>query len=100
MNLLSCTSDDIPVNTKGNLFISIHCNASPQKVSDERGVLLLVYGYHRKDEQLEALRENSSIFIEKNYKTDTADYGQNSTINTIVLSNYQQKYRTECIPAC
>jgi N-acetylmuramoyl-L-alanine amidase len=89
--------DDIASANKGNLFISIHCNASPQKVSDERGVLLLVYGYHRKDEQLEALRENSSIFIEKNYKTKYSGYGQNSTINTIVLSNYQQKYRTECI---
>ena len=40
--------DDIASENKGNLFISIHCNASPQKVSDERGVLLLVYGYHRK----------------------------------------------------
>jgi N-acetylmuramoyl-L-alanine amidase len=89
--------DDIASENKGNLFISIHCNASPQKVSDERGVLLLVYGYHRAGEQLEALRENSSIFIEKDYKEKYSGYGENSAINTIVLSNFQQKYRKECI---
>ncbi len=89
--------DDIASEHKGNLFISIHCNASPEKVSSERGVLLLVYGYHRADEQFEALRENASIFIEKDYKTKYNGYGENSAINTIVLSNFQQKYRKECI---
>jgi N-acetylmuramoyl-L-alanine amidase len=89
--------DDIASENKGNLFISIHCNSSPQTVSDERGVLLLVYGYHRKDEQMEALRENASIFIEKDYKSRYSGYGQNDAINTIVLSNFQQKYRKECI---
>ena len=89
--------DDIASQNKGNLFISIHCNASPEKVSSDRGVLLLVYGYHRAGEQLEALRENSSIFIEKDYQSKYKGYGQNSAINTIVLSNFQQKYRKECI---
>jgi N-acetylmuramoyl-L-alanine amidase len=89
--------DDIASENKGNLFISIHCNASPERVSDERGVLLLVYGYHRAGEQLEALRENSSIFIEKDYKSKYSGYGENSAINTIVLNNFQQKYRKECI---
>src|ERR1700743_126191 len=70
--------DDIASENKGNLFISIHCNSSPQKVSDERGVLLLVYGYHRKGEQLEAIRENASIYIEKNYQKEYSGYGQNS----------------------
>jgi len=89
--------DAIASEHKGNLFISIHCNASPEKVSTERGVLLLVYGYHRAGEQFEALRENASIFIEKDYKTKYKGYGENSAINTIVLSNFQQKYRKECI---
>jgi len=89
--------DDIASQHKGNLFISIHCNASPEKVSSERGVLLLVYGYHRAGEQFEALRENASIFIEKDYKSKYNGYGENSAINTIVLSNFQQKYRKECI---
>jgi N-acetylmuramoyl-L-alanine amidase len=89
--------DEIASENKGNLFISIHCNASPERVSDERGVLLLVYGYHRKGEQLEALRENSSIFIEKDYKQQYSGYGENDAINTIVLSAFQQKYRKQCI---
>ena len=89
--------DEIASQHKGNLFISIHCNSSPEKVSSERGVLLLVYGYHRADEQFEALRENASIFIEKDYKTKYNGYGENSAVNTIVLSNFQQKYRKECI---
>ena len=89
--------DDIASEHKGNLFVSIHCNASPEKVSSERGVLLLVYGYHRAGGQFEALRENASIFIEKDYKTKYNGYGENSAVNTIVLSNFQQKYRKECI---
>src|ERR1700744_1662248 len=89
--------DDIASENKGNLFISIHCNSSPSKVSEERGVLLLVYGYHRKGEQLEALRENASIYIEKDYKEKYSGYGDNSAINAIVLSAFQQKFRKQCI---
>jgi N-acetylmuramoyl-L-alanine amidase len=89
--------DDIASENKGNLFISIHCNATDTRVGDERGVLLLVYGYHRAGEQLEALRENSSIFIEKDYKKKYSGYGENSAINTIVLSAFQQKFRKQCI---
>ena len=89
--------DDIASENKGNLFISIHCNASPSKVSDERGVLLLVYGYHRKGEQLEAIRENASIYIEKDYKEKYSGYGDNKAINAIVMSAFQQKFRKQCI---
>ncbi|MGZ3832130.1 MAG: N-acetylmuramoyl-L-alanine amidase family protein [Mucilaginibacter sp.] len=89
--------DDIASENKGNLFISIHCNATGQKTDDERGVLLLVYGYHRKGEQLEALRENASIFIEKDYQKKYSGYGDNSAINAIVLSAFQQKFRKQCI---
>jgi len=89
--------DDIASENKGDLFISIHCNASPSKVSDERGVLLLVYGYHRKGEQLEAIRENASIYIEKDYQKKYSGYGDNSAINAIVLSAFQQKFRKQCI---
>jgi N-acetylmuramoyl-L-alanine amidase len=89
--------DEIASENRGNLFISIHCNSSPEKVSGERGVLLLVYGYHRKGEQLEAIRENASIYIEKDYKQKYSGYGDNSAINAIVLSAFQQKFRKQCI---
>lgn len=89
--------DEIASANKGNLFISIHCNSSPQKISDEHGVLLLVYGMHRKQEQLEAIRENASIYIEKDYKQRYSGYGNNDAVNTIVLNAFQQKYRKQCI---
>lgn len=89
--------DDIAAENKGDLFISIHCNSSPRRVTSERGVLLLVYGYHRQEEQLEAIRENASIFIEKNYQKRYNGYGENSAVNAIVLRAFQQKYRRQCI---
>ncbi len=89
--------DEIAAENKGNLFISIHCNSSPERVSTEHGVLLLVYGYHRKDEQMEAIRENASVYMEKDYKKQYSGYSSNSAINAILLSAYQQKFRKQCI---
>jgi N-acetylmuramoyl-L-alanine amidase len=89
--------DEIASENKGNLFISIHCNAMGGKTTDEHGVLLLVYGYHRKGEQLEAIRENASVYLEKDYKKEYSGYGENSAVNTILLSAYQQKFRKQCI---
>jgi N-acetylmuramoyl-L-alanine amidase len=89
--------DEIAAENKGNLFISIHCNSSPERVSPDRGVLLLVYGYHRKGEQLEAIRENASVYMEKDYQKKYNGYGENSAINAILLSAYQQKFRKQCI---
>ncbi|MDR6944667.1 N-acetylmuramoyl-L-alanine amidase family protein [Mucilaginibacter pocheonensis] len=88
---------DIANNNHGNLFISIHCNSSPQRRSTERGTLLLVYGFHRSQEQREALRENASIYIEKDYKDKYNGYGNDAVVNTIVLNAFQQKYRKQSI---
>jgi N-acetylmuramoyl-L-alanine amidase len=81
----------------GDLFISIHCNSSPQRVGADRGVLLLVYGFHRSAEQFEAIRENASIYIEKDYKSKYDDYDQNDPTTFIMLNNIKQKFRKECI---
>ncbi|MFI5161308.1 MAG: N-acetylmuramoyl-L-alanine amidase [Sphingobacteriales bacterium] len=89
--------DDIASENKGNLFISIHCNSTPEKSTAEHGVLLLVYGYHRKGEQLEAIRENASIYIEKDYQKKYNGYGSNNAINAIIMSAFQQKFRKQCI---
>ena len=88
---------DIANDNKANLFISIHCNSSPGKVGTRGGVLLLVYGFHRKGEQLEALRENASIFIEKDYKKKYNGYGEDAAVNAIVLAAFQQRYRKQSI---
>jgi N-acetylmuramoyl-L-alanine amidase len=56
-----------------------------------------VYGFHRSQEQREALRENASIFIEKDYKEKYNGYGDDAAVNTIVLNTFQQKYRKQSI---
>jgi N-acetylmuramoyl-L-alanine amidase len=89
--------DDIASENKGDLFISIHCNSNPENPTAENGVVLLVYGYHRKGEQMEAIRENASVFLEKDYQKKYKGYGPNSAVNAILLSAYQQKYRRQCI---
>ncbi|MDR6944839.1 N-acetylmuramoyl-L-alanine amidase family protein [Mucilaginibacter pocheonensis] len=85
----------------GNLFISIHCNSSPEGTAasahKRKGVLLLVYGFHRLKEQEEAVRENSSIFIEKDYKQNYESYDESDPSNLIILNAYIQKYRKQSI---
>jgi len=85
----------------GNLFISIHCNSSPEGTghSDhkQKGTMMLVYGFHRVKEQLEAIRENASIMIEKDYKTKYKSYDEDDPVNRILLNAYMQKYRKQSI---
>lgn len=88
---------DIANDAKANLFISIHCNSSPQRVGTRRGVLLLVYGFHRKQEQLEALRENASIYQEKDYQKKYNGYGEDEAVNAIMLAAFQQRYRRQSV---
>ena len=88
---------DIANENNANLFISIHCNSSPEQVGSRKGVLLLVYGFHRKQEQLEALRENSSIYIEKDYQKKYNGYGEDAAVNAIVLATFQQRYRKQSV---
>ncbi|MGF7039771.1 N-acetylmuramoyl-L-alanine amidase family protein [Mucilaginibacter lappiensis] len=111
VNAIMTRTDDtfIPLNQRsaianqnhGNLFISIHCNSSPEGTGSSahkrRGVLLLVYGFHRLKEQEEAIRENSSIFIEKNYKENYESYDESDPSNLIILNAYIQKYRKQSI---
>ena len=92
---------DIANENHANLFVSIHCNSSPDGVRKgvvkEKGVLLLVYGFHRKEEQMEALRENSSIYIEKDYKKNYGGYNENDPSSLIILNTLMQKYRKQSI---
>ncbi len=111
LNAIMTRTDDtfIPLNQRsnignqahGNLFISIHCNSSPEgnaaSAHKRKGVLLLVYGLHRLKEQEEAVRENSSIFQEKDYKQNYEAYDQSDPSNAIILNAYIQKYRKQSI---
>lgn len=84
---------DIANKANGNLFISIHCNSSPERPGRRKGVMMLVYGYHRVSEQMEAIRENASIYQEKDYEQKYKKYDASDPINRIVLNAYLQKYR-------
>jgi len=92
---------EIANKNDANIFISIHCNSSPEGTKEikdkEKGVLILVYGYHRKEEQLEALRENASIFIEKDYKSKYAGYDGTDPSSFIILNTMMSKYRKQSI---
>jgi len=89
---------EIANENHANLFISIHCNSTPEESSHtEKGVLLLVYGFHRKEEQMEALRENASIYIEKDYKKNYGGYSEKDPTALIVLNAFMQKYRRQSI---
>ncbi len=88
---------EIANENNANLFVSIHCNSTPERSSRTKGVLLLVYGFHRKGEQLEALRENASIYIEKDYQKNYDGYSEKDPTALIVLNAFMQKYRKQSI---
>lgn len=89
---------EIANSHQANLFISIHCNSSPLGTGGrQKGAMVLVYGFHRKGEQMEALRENASIYQEKNYKQTYERYNENDPSNLIILKAYMQKYRKQSI---
>jgi N-acetylmuramoyl-L-alanine amidase len=104
---------EIANGNKGDLFISIHCNSLSDTRRREvvghhkgkavyktvsipdrsgKGVLFLVYGFHRSQEEQEALREN--LFEEK-------DNDQQNILNdpaaVITINAFKAKYRKQSI---
>ncbi|MGI4730022.1 MAG: N-acetylmuramoyl-L-alanine amidase family protein [Janthinobacterium lividum] len=90
---------EIANKNHANLFVSVHCNSSPEEstLPKQNGAMVLVYGYHRKGEQMEAIRENASIYQEKNYKQKYTNYGSDASTNMIILNAYMQQYRKQSI---
>lgn len=94
---------DIANNAKGDLFISLHCNALPDRVEvvhgrrihvpdhSGRGVLELVYLYRRDKEQAAAIREN--LFEEADGKGVNFGFDPNDPASLIVLNAFKAKYR-------
>lgn len=75
---------------KADLFISIHCNSSPNPLP--RGVESWVMGLHKSKENLEvAKKENASILMEENY-TQYDGFNPNSPEANIIFSLYQNIY--------
>ena len=91
---------DIANKAQGNLFVSIHCNSSAEGTAyrehKQSGVMLLIYGLKRTGEQLEAMRENASILIEKD-QTQYEALDPGDPANAIILSAFAKKYRKQSI---
>ena len=75
-----------------DLFISIHCNATPNSRS-VRGTETFVMGLHKTEGNLEvARRENSVILQETNYKQKYKGFDPSSPLAHIMLANYQSAF--------
>ncbi|MCC6691249.1 MAG: N-acetylmuramoyl-L-alanine amidase [Bacteroidia bacterium] len=76
---------------KADLFICIHCNASPKK--DAHGSETYVMGLHKSHGNLDvAKRENSAILLEDNYKKNYDGFDPNSDEANIIFNFYQNKF--------
>lgn len=79
---------EIANNAKADLFLSIHANAN--KKPTPSGTETLVLGLHRAKENLEsAMRENSVILLEDNYKVTYEGFDPNSPESYIIFSLMQ-----------
>ena len=121
--LTRTTEDDVSLQhraeianaNKGDLFISLHCNSLPDRhirevvghkhhkpvyhtvdVADHsgRGVLMLVYGFHRTKEEENAIKQN---LIEGGDSEMNSDPDPNDPESMILMNEYKRKYRKESI---
>ena len=77
---------------KADLFISIHCNASPSSKA-VHGTETFAMGLHKSTENLAvAKRENAVILQEKDYEKKYEGFNLNSPLAYIMLANRQNAY--------
>ncbi len=83
-----------------DLFISIHCNSMPASMrgrTHTNGVETFVSGSGRLGEQDVAVRENASILLEKDYKSNYEGYNPDDPESFIILSLMKNAYRRQSI---
>ncbi len=77
---------------QADLFISIHCNASPSS-HGVYGTETYTMGLHKTEGNLDvARRENSVILQEANYQRTYKGFDPNSPLAHIMLANYQHAF--------
>ena len=81
---------------KADLFVSVHCNSIPTK--SVHGAETYVLGLHRSKDNLDvAKRENSSIYLEKDYQKNYEGYDPASPEAEIFASVWQSAYLEQSI---
>ncbi len=81
---------------KADLFISIHCNASPSK--NPYGTETYVMGLYKSQANLSvAQKENASILMEDSYAKNYDGFDPNSTEAYIIFSLYQNAYMDQSL---
>lgn len=87
---------EIANSSKADLFISIHCNAAENKAAF--GTETFVMGLHKTEESLKAaMRENATIFLEKDYEKTYQGFDPKDPDTYIILSMRENAYLDQSI---
>lgn len=89
------TRADIANEAKGDLFVSVHCDAFHQ--SSVHGATSLVLGRNHDDENRVAIRENSAILMEDNYEERYQGFDPRKPESLIALNLYQNNYLNQSV---
>jgi N-acetylmuramoyl-L-alanine amidase len=77
---------EIANKAKGDLFISIHCNAVDRRRTSPRGVETFVLGLHRSKDNLDVAKaENAVIMYEEDYSVKYEGFNPNEPESYIIF---------------
>ncbi|PZP47946.1 MAG: N-acetylmuramoyl-L-alanine amidase [Pseudopedobacter saltans] len=84
---------DIANKAKGDLFISIHCNSTDASAKNQpSGTETYIWGIEKNGSKELAMRENASLFEDKNLKSESENFKPNDPEKKIYYSLKTRKY--------